>query len=247
MPLKRNVAKFNHDVRSNDGYMYTSNARLSSVWSNARISRAVFDIIDVRGKCVLDFGCGDGAYSQEFLQRGAAHVLGVDPATDAVDIAKRRLAPGDNIDFRTLDSEGLSGLDERYDVAVARGVFHHLNDAEAVIGQLCLIADAIVVVEPNGYNPVLKIIEKTSRYHLDHEEKSYPPRLLDRWFKNHGARVDETRFVGQVPFFCPDWLARLLKRCEPLVERVPGLRAIACAQYVMRISTSPRSRRPSPS
>ncbi len=41
-------------------------------------------------------------------------------------------------------------------------------------------------------------------------------------------------FLNLVPVFCPDWLARLLKVFEPVVERIPLLRVIACGQYVLR-------------
>jgi len=33
--------------------------------------------------------------------------------------------------------------------------------------------------------------------------------------------------------FCPDILARLMKRLEPLVERLPVVNALGCAVYVM--------------
>ena len=90
-------------------------------------------------------------------------------------------------------------------------------------------------MEPNGYNPVLKVIEKLSRYHVEHEEKSYSPRRVAAWFERCGARVEAERYIGLVPMFCPDLLARLLKSFEPLVERTPLLRRIACGQYVQRI------------
>jgi hypothetical protein len=44
---------------------------------------------------------------------------------------------------------------------------------EKAIQIICNIADEIIVAEPNGYNPVLKIMEKVSPYHIQHEEKSY--------------------------------------------------------------------------
>ena len=37
------------------------------------------------------------------------------------------------------------------------------------------------VIEPNGYNPVLKVLEKVSRYHIEHEERSFFPATLHAW------------------------------------------------------------------
>lgn len=34
-------------------------------------------------------------------------------------------------------------------------------------------ADAMLIIEPNGTNPVLKIIGKASKYHREHGERSF--------------------------------------------------------------------------
>jgi hypothetical protein len=90
----------------------------------------------------------------------------------------------------------------------------------------------IVVIEPNGFNPGLKVIERCSKYHIEHGEKSYAPRTLDRWISELRGRVIARQFVGLVPFFAPDWMARAMKRAEPGLEQLPVLRALGCAVYV---------------
>jgi 2-polyprenyl-3-methyl-5-hydroxy-6-metoxy-1,4-benzoquinol methylase len=44
---------------------------------------------DVRGKTVLDFGCGSGENVIPLVRRGA-HVIGIDISPDLIDLAKRR-------------------------------------------------------------------------------------------------------------------------------------------------------------
>ena len=82
-----------------------------------------------------------------------------------------------------------------------------------------------------------KLIEKVSPYDVAHEEKSFAPRSLDRWFEQAGGEVVEREFIGLVPMFSPDPLARVCKAVEPIVEALPGLRAIGCAQYMQRVRT----------
>ncbi len=237
MIRERSVQKFNEDVRANDGYRYTSNAKLSSTIANARIQRAVAQLVELTGKRVIDVGCGDGTYTEELLGMGATYVLGVDAATDAIELATKRAGVGSKLSFRAIAVDQLPSIGDHFDIAVVRGLLHHLYEAGTAAASICKIADEIVVVEPNGYNPVLKVIEKVSRYHIEHEEKSYPPRRLDRWFEREGAIVQDSKFIGLVPMFCPDAMARGLKKVEPLVERMPLVRAISCGQYVQRIST----------
>lgn len=235
MQKEVNIDKFNSDIRNNSGYLYTTGARISSNLSNSRISSAVRKTISITGKRVIDIGCGDGTYTAELMPENPAYLLGVDAASSAIDLANKRAAHLTSIEFRTLSVYELSNLNQRFDIAIVRGLLHHLYEVERAITEICKIADEIVVVEPNGYNPVLKIIEKTSSYHIQHEEKSYSPRSLDKWFKSNGGKIISSKYIGLVPFFCPDGAARLLKLLEPMTERTPVIRSIACGQYVQHI------------
>lgn len=247
MNAEKNVEAFNRDVDANSGYRYSTASTLSSRLANQRLLDAVAAVADLGGKRVIDVGCGDGTYTLELLAARPKYVLGVDAAASAVECGRKKAEGTDRVEFRAVDAYSLESLHERFDVAILRGVLHHLYEPERAIAGLSKIADEAIIVEPNGYNPVLKIIEKTSRYHIEHEEKSYAPHLLDRWCTRNGGRVLESFYCGLVPFFCPDGVARVLKRLEPAVERVPVVKQLACAVYVMRVrfaretSTSTRS------
>jgi ubiquinone/menaquinone biosynthesis C-methylase UbiE len=244
LPREKNVSVFNRDVASGGGYLYAEQGGYSSRTANRRLTEAVLGMTEVRGKTVLDVGCGDGTYTFELAAAGASHVLGVDAADLAVErarvCAKERAI--DNVEFRVGDAYELEKLGRQFDLAVVRGVLHHLYEAERAVGSVLRVAREIVVVEPNGYNPVLKIIEKVSPYHRAHEEKSYPPFRLDRWFETRGARVVRRAYVGLVPMFCPEAIARALKKIEPTVESIPLLREMGCAVYVQLVRTDPIAR-----
>jgi 2-polyprenyl-3-methyl-5-hydroxy-6-metoxy-1,4-benzoquinol methylase len=232
---ERNVEEFNRDVAARGGYTYSTSDRLSCRLANQRMTEAILELGQLEGKRVVDIGCGDGIYSLELKRSGAAEVLGLDAARAAVESARRLAAGTPNIHFEVADVCCLEEPPVRWDLAVVRGFLHHLYDVESAIARICKVAREIVVIEPNGYNPVLKVIERVSPYHVEHEEKSYQPRQLDRWFESQGCRVEGSCYIGLVPMFCPDLPARLLKLLEPAVERTPLLRNIACGQYVQRI------------
>jgi hypothetical protein len=117
-------------------------------------------------------------------------------------------------------------------VAHLRGVLHHLERPIEALGEAFRLAPVVVSIEPNGYNPVLKVLEKVSRYHRDHEEKSYLPLRLDRWVTTLRGVITCRQWIGFVPMFCPDWLAQTLKTIEPTIERLPCLNRICCGQYI---------------
>ncbi len=235
MVKEKSVSEFNADVDANDGYLYSTSDKLSCVVANRRISEAVIAMADLAGKTVLDIGCGDGTYSIELLKAGAMEVVGVDAAENAIQCAIKKAEGLENIRFQTADIYGLEKPQQRYDIAIVRGILHHLYKADKAIEVISRVADEIVILEPNGFNPVLKVLEKVSSYHIEHEEKSYTPTRLNHWFEDCDCKVLDSQYIGLVPMFCPDYLAVFLKKIEPLIEKLPIIKYICCGQYLLKV------------
>lgn len=234
MAVKDNVTKFNDDVRRTGSYAYTG-ARLSSRLANGRISVAIANIAPFQGLNVLDVGCGDGAYSVELAQLGAAHVLGLDPAEEAVVAARGRaeaLGLSAACTFEVGNVYTLSA-EMSFDCAVLRGVLHHLPDPAEAIACVARLSDMAVLLEPNGTNPILKIIEKSSAYHRAHQEQSFLPATLVDWCRRAGFTSVQVKYINLVPMFCPDLLARMCRVLEPLAEATPFLRQLCCGQALI--------------
>jgi ubiquinone/menaquinone biosynthesis C-methylase UbiE len=235
MPKPPVVDAFNRDVASNEGYLYTRNARLSSALANRRLTKAILSSTDFRGKSVLDVGCGDGTYTMELYERGKpSRVHGVDHAEQAVKSAQGRSTSA-AVTFEVCSAESLTMADGSFDIAHLRGVLHHLDRPFAALREAMRVARTVVVMEPNGYNPVLKLLERVSRYHIEHQERSFFPTMFHRWARELGGTVRSPVFIGLVPFFCPDPMARVLSAIEPTAERIPGVRSLCCGSHVFVI------------
>lgn len=243
MTQKRNVDVFNADVAETSGqYKYTLEDSLSKRLANERMTRGITEAANFRGKRVLDVGCGDGTFTLALAEAGAKSVLGFDPAGIAIEAAREKAKKAnvdDRVTFQMMNVYDFETLDTRFDIAVLRGVLHHLPDAEAAVRLTAKVADEIVILEPNGANPVLKIIERVSPYHIAHEEQSFHPRTINRWLKNSGCEIVRSKLITLVPIFCPSMIARILKALEPLVEAIPLLRLLSCGQYVVVARSGP--------
>ena len=227
-------ASFDLDVANNAGYLYTTHARLSSKLANRRLTQAALAVTSFAGKRVIDIGCGDGTYTQELLDQGKpALICGIDPAGKAIELARTR-SDGRPITYDVQSAYELTFGEDSFDIAHMRGVLHHMDRPYDAIAEAFRVAPTLVIIEPNAFNPVLKLLERYSRYHIQHGEKSYSPRLVARWVGRAGGRIAGSYWVGLVPFFCPDWFAGIAKRLEPLVEHAPVLRNVCCAVYVVR-------------
>jgi SAM-dependent methyltransferase len=238
MPKQPNksVSAFNQDAVENQGYRYSTNAPLSSQMANKRLSDVTLENVDLRDKTVLDIGCGDGVYTIElFDQVPMKRLLGVDYAAQAIEVAKTK-SGARQIEYEVQSAYALPYADKSFDVAIIRGVLHHLDDPVPALKEALRVAKLVWVIEPNGYNPGLKFLEKFSRYHIEHQEKSYAPASLDKEIQKMGGRVLRRKWAGFVPMFCPDWMAKTMKVVEPMVEAVPVIKHLGCAVYTFSAS-----------
>ncbi len=229
---------FAADVLQSGGYQYTTPTRLSSVLANNRFTELILAAVDFDGRRVLDLGCGDGTYTRELADRGgAALVVGIDPVSEAVEVARQKHG-SDRVEFHVAGAERLPYDDRSFDIVLLRGVLHHMREPLLGLAEALRAGRSVVVLEPNGYSPVLKVLEQVSPYHRAHKERSFAPREIERWVTLMGGRVLHRRFGNLVPVFCPAPLARVLKILEPAVERVPVLRAVSCGVFVVTAARS---------
>lgn len=224
---------FNSDIRSNKGYLYTTRAGLSSYLANLRLTDAALSAFAFNGKNILDSGCGDGTYTIELFRRGRpALIEGIDSADEAIKTAAKRI-DSENIKFRVGRADSLPYTNNNFDLVHLRGILHHLDTPFQAIKESLRVAPQILIIEPNGYNIVLKIIEKLSPYHRSHGEKSFSTRKLERWISDSGGKIVSIKYVGLVPFFCPSFLARALKFFEPIIEIIPVINLLFCGVQII--------------
>jgi 2-polyprenyl-3-methyl-5-hydroxy-6-metoxy-1,4-benzoquinol methylase len=230
--LERNIDAFNTDIDQFGGYVYTAVDRWSTKYATSRQAQAVMDMLArnfPRPARIVDIGCGDGTFTIEMAERlGPSAIRGVEPAAKAVEAARNRI-PENLVDTVSFEVGNIYDFtSEGEDVAVLRGVLHHLDRPETAIAHLAQQFKAVMILEPNGYNPIMKLIEKTSSYHRQHDEKSYWPGMLNRWFRSQGLSVVEQEYFCLVPYFCPTVIAKLLRLAEPAFEAIPVIRQICC-------------------
>lgn len=96
---------------------------------------AILDLAgDVRGRRILDAGCGSGPLSRALRDRGAT-VTGVDSSSAMLDLARRRL--GDDADLRLADlRDPLPFRAACFDDVIASLVLHYLEDWSAPLAEM---------------------------------------------------------------------------------------------------------------
>jgi SAM-dependent methyltransferase len=94
----------------------------------------------------LDVGCGDGALLCELYRRGfGGRLSGVEIAEAAVSIARAR--PGiDSVE--RFDGRNLPGREGAYDLGILSHVLEHVDEPEALLGEVARVSKAVLVEVP---------------------------------------------------------------------------------------------------
>ena len=192
------------------------------------IQPALARLGDVRGRRILDLGCGHGMAAVVLARRGA-QVIGLDLSTGYVREAQTRArANGVHIDWLVADAERLPFADNVFDGIWGNAVLHHLDLVVTgrEVQRVLTPGGTAVFCEPWGENPLLA----WARRRLPYPSKAHTPDeapldrhsigVLRHFFpslecEGHQLLAMIGRLVGPRP-----WLARWDKR---LLRRLPAL------------------------
>jgi 2-polyprenyl-6-hydroxyphenyl methylase/3-demethylubiquinone-9 3-methyltransferase len=102
-------------------------------------------LVGLKGKTVLDVGCGGGILSESMAERGAI-VMGIDLGEKALNVAKlHSLESGVRVNYQLKAVEALAAEQpETFDVVTCMEMLEHVPDPAAIV------AACAKLVKPNG-------------------------------------------------------------------------------------------------
>jgi len=87
---------------------------------------------DVRGKSVLDMGCGFGHNCATFVKMGAARIVGIDIAEKMLNVAMGENSD-ERIQYLQLDMTRIDELDANFDLVYSSLALHYVEDFDGLI------------------------------------------------------------------------------------------------------------------
>ncbi|MBZ8138853.1 bifunctional 3-demethylubiquinol 3-O-methyltransferase/2-polyprenyl-6-hydroxyphenol methylase [Rubrivivax gelatinosus] len=173
----------------------------------------------LRGKTVLDVGCGGGVLSESMARR-ASHVTGIDLSTKALGVARLHALESEllNLEYREIAAEALAAeRPQSFDVVTCMEMLEHVPDPASVVDACTRLA------KPGGWvffstlnrNPkaflfailgaeyVLKLLPRGTHEY----ERFIRPSELARWCRDAGLSPAGSRGLQYNPLTKRYWLS----------------------------------------
>jgi 2-polyprenyl-3-methyl-5-hydroxy-6-metoxy-1,4-benzoquinol methylase len=136
-PLRKMKARMQVDSGANDPRAYAREQMLS----RARHGMGGVPFPDLKGKDVLELGCGHGGIALHMAMLGAKSVTGIDVNDADLEVAKQLRAelaidmPGlaQRVRFEVMNGNAMNLRDAQFDVVVADNLFEHVDDPANVM------------------------------------------------------------------------------------------------------------------
>ena len=176
----------------------------------------------LKGKRVVDVGCGAGILSEALAARGA-QVLGIDMAEDVLDAARRHLRESKlAVEYRAAAAEALAAEQAgAFDLVTCLEMLEHVPDPSAVVAATAQLVKpgGTVVFSTINRNPkawalaivaaeyILNLVARGTHDYA----KLIRPSELDRWARAAGLEVVEIRGMTYNPLLKS---ARLSDDCD---------------------------------
>jgi SAM-dependent methyltransferase len=130
---------------------------------------------DLRGKRVLDLGCGDGANAIRLANAGA-HVIAIDISIGMVTATRQRVEQAGlaaTVDAQQMSAEQLGFADGSFDAILGHSVLHHtdLRITRREVHRLLRPNGKAVFLEPLDHNPLLNLFRKLTPWRRTPTEK----------------------------------------------------------------------------
>jgi 2-polyprenyl-3-methyl-5-hydroxy-6-metoxy-1,4-benzoquinol methylase len=184
-----------HDERTQHGAKPSAHMDFYSSGVNDEHFRILLDAAgDLRGKRVLDFGCGRGQTSRIYAEMGAARVDGFDISGENIRVADRnakRDGLDDRVFFRHLAAEEVDYPNESFDVVLGKAILHHtdLQKTAKQIARVLRPGGVAYFLEPLAHNPILNLFRRLTPSRRTPTEKPLRIEELDV-LRKHFDSVD---------------------------------------------------------
>jgi len=200
---------------------------------------------NIRGKKILDLGCGSGIYAKILKQRGAK-VYGIDISPKMIELAKKNVR---KVDFKVGTVYKLPYNSETFDIVLASLVVHYFSNLNKALREIRRVLKKNGVFIFSSDNPVVNITRRMKgkprkyrifgNYFKEGKLYEYWPRFGVRMPYQHFTFQTWIRTIVKNGFAIEDYIdTKTIKKAEKIDRSVYNFTSKAPWFFVMKVRKS---------
>lgn len=174
---------------------------------------------DVRGKLLLDLGCGAGENSVYFARRGARCVA-ADYSPGMVDVALQLAARnGVQIEGRVINAMAIDLPDQTFDIVYASNLLHHIPDPRLALKEMYRIlkpGGKACFWDPLRHNPIINVYRRIATEVRTEDEMPLDIAIVQFVRSLYSQTAYDTFWIASLWIFLQFYL---IERVNPNQER----------------------------
>lgn len=146
------------------------------------------ELPDLKGKRVLDLGCGVGNNCMKVVGLGASYVLGVDISKNMIELANKT-NKHELIEYKQIAMEDISKINDKFDLVISSLAFHYVKDYDKLLKDIYNLLNDDGILIFSREHPILTgtILNKETNYKSKHMYGDKEYRLVSD-YNNEGIR-----------------------------------------------------------
>ena len=174
---------------------------------------------DIRGKLLLDLGCGAGENSVYFAKKGARCVA-TDYSPGMVEVALQLAAAnGVEIEGRTANAMALDFPDNTFDLVYASNLLHHIPDPKIALKEMHRVlkpGGKACFWDPLKHNPVINVYRRMATEMRTEDEMPLDINIVNYIQSLFSETVYDTFWIATLWIFLRFYL---IEKADPNKER----------------------------
>ena len=200
---------------------------------------------DVRGKTVLEYGCGDGLNTLQLARRNG-RIKALDISPELIEVARRRLAVNHinaDVEFMVGSAHDLPLPDESVDVVFGMAILHHLDLALSAreVKRVLKKGGRAIFQEPVRNSAFIKFVRGLIPYKApdvspferpltDQELATYAEGFSE--YRSKAFLLPTTSLIGVLPVLRDHFLHPSYRWDASLLKSFPGLKHYATVRVI---------------
>lgn len=145
---------------------------------------------DLKGKTILDLGCGYGNNCIDFINKGAVSVVGIDISYNMLEVAKKENS-NELVEYMLMDMSEIGSLTQKFDLVFSSLAFHYVKDFTKLIYNIRSLLNAggtLLYSQEHPYTTAPKVgptwtkDECGNKIHYNLSDYMHSGKRYSKWF-----------------------------------------------------------------